>query len=113
MGSGEQSHDAGALDGLRQLALMPGADAGAFGRQNFHVKINETAQKTGVFVIDVADLIGAKKTFFFFFRLIVIHKYYCHCEPEAKQSGSILMALGCFVALPPECGKTPRNDKLF
>ena len=75
MSCGKQRHDARALDGLRQLALVPGADAGAFGRQNFHMKIHIAAQEASIFVINVFHAVGAEETFFFFFWLIVIHIY--------------------------------------
>jgi hypothetical protein len=74
MRSRQERHDAGTFDRLRQLALMPGTDAGPFGRQNFHVKINEAAQKTGILIIDISHLVRAEKTLFFFFGLVVIHK---------------------------------------
>jgi hypothetical protein len=74
MSCGKQSHDARALNGLRQFSLVPSADAGAFGRKNLHVKIHETAQKASIFVINIFYTMGAKETFLFFFWLIIVHR---------------------------------------
>jgi hypothetical protein len=76
MSGRQKRHDAGTFDGLRQLALVPGANAGPLGREDLHVKIHETAQKPGIFVIDISHLIGAEEALFFFFGLVVIHNYH-------------------------------------
>ena len=69
----EKRHNARALNSLRQFSLVPSANAGAFGRKNFHVKIHIAAQKASVFVINIFYTMSAKETLLFFFRLIVIH----------------------------------------
>lgn len=53
MSRGKERHDAGALDGHRQLSLVPGTDAGARSRQDLHVEIDEAAQSARILVIDV------------------------------------------------------------
>jgi len=63
---GQERHNAGALDGGRQFSLVPGADAGAASRQDFHVEIYEAAQSARVFVVDI-QIVNAKIAFFRFF----------------------------------------------
>ena len=76
MSGGQKRHDAGTFHGLGQLALMPGADAGALGRKNLHVKIHETSQEAGILVIDISHLVGAEEALLFFLWLIIVHNGY-------------------------------------
>jgi hypothetical protein len=70
VGGGQESHDARALHGIGQLALMPGADACALARQYLHVKIDEGSQKTGVFVVDLFDAVFTEEAILLFFKRI-------------------------------------------
>lgn len=50
---------------LRSHALVLGAGARFFGSENLGVRTHEPAQKLRVLVVNVGNLLGAKKTSFF------------------------------------------------
>lgn len=60
----QQGHEAGALDGECELALVPGADAGTLARNDLAKGGQVTTQGIGVLVvnfrgIDLAEMAGA------------------------------------------------------
>jgi hypothetical protein len=58
----EQSHEASALDGVRELALVPGADAGALARNDFAEGREVTLKRFRVLVVDGLGVDLAKVT---------------------------------------------------
>ncbi len=60
----EQGHEAGALDGESQLALMPTTDAGALARHDLSKRGKVAAKRVGVLIVhfggvDLAEVAGA------------------------------------------------------
>lgn len=58
----EQRHEASALDRVRELALMPGADAGALTRHNLPEGRKVALKRLRILVIDRTDIDLAKVT---------------------------------------------------
>ena len=61
-----ESHDSRALNGGRELALVPGADAGTAARHDLRVRRDEAAERGAVFVVDGVLVIGAERADFVF-----------------------------------------------
>ena len=59
-GEGEQGNVARLLDGLRDLALMAGADAGQTARNDLAALGDEALQQADIAVADGVDLLGAE-----------------------------------------------------
>ena len=57
---GDEAGDARALNGVRELALVPSADAGAASGHDLGVRGDEPAQSGGILIVDDALIIGAK-----------------------------------------------------
>lgn len=58
----EQGHETRALDGVRQLALVPGADAGAFARDDLAEGRQVALQHIRVLIVDGFDVLLAEGT---------------------------------------------------
>ncbi len=61
----QQGHEAGALDGERELALVPGTDAGTLAGDDLAERGQVAAQGVGILVvnfrgIDLAEVAGAR-----------------------------------------------------
>ena len=58
----EQRHKPCALDCLRQLSLMLGADAGMLRVDHLCLARNKTPEKVHFLVIDIIEILGTEKT---------------------------------------------------
>lgn len=54
----EQGHNAGALHGFGQLALVLGGDAGAAARQNLAIGVDKLFQELDVLIVDFFDVVA-------------------------------------------------------
>jgi hypothetical protein len=59
-----EAHEAGALYGVRETALMLGADAGVFRIDYLGLSRGKTLQHLDVLIVDILYVLGAEKALF-------------------------------------------------